>query len=197
MSGAGRCCSCGAGHFWPPFPDLWEHFLTNHLNTSSCQGLSLGTSPHTSSSLQTFDGLAWVTAGQPAYLNRVTTTPGAGKEMGFPSESEGCPDLSSRTHTPMSSLRAHALPRTPRSPPHAHVYPQLLGGLAAHVLPWEPPLSKVPSAQHASSKARLLASLRDHSFKLADFTAPGLSADGSPATQSLPLPHDALLSPHR
>lgn len=149
--------------------------------------------------------------------------------MGFPFKSEGCPDLSSRTHTLRSPTRAHVPlplaptsapphahvpptrpcpppqvpsphshvpPSTPMSPPHAHDHPQLLGGLAAHVLLWEPPLSKGPPAQHASSKARLLTSLRDHSSGLAWPSSRPVSCRLCCSPVSPPA-HAALLSPHR
>lgn len=85
---------------------------------------------------------------------------------------------------------------TPMSPPHAHDHPQLLGGLAAHVLLWEPPLSKGPPAQHASSKARLLTSLRDHSSGLAWPSSRPVSCRLCCSPVSPPA-HAALLSPHR
>ena len=87
----------------------------------------------------------------------VTTTPGAGKETGFPFKSEGCPDHSSRTHTPRSPHRpmsprpAGPRPphRTPTCPPHGHVPPP--NPLPA--LPCSPLHAHVPSTRPWPSPA--------------------------------------------
>ena len=128
--------------------------------------------------------LAWVTAGQPAQLTGVRTTAGAGKEKGFPLESEGRPDVSSSTHTPRSS-RTFMPPPTPCMPmctPCVPTPPATRPGPSG----WEawqltsfsgnrrwakarPHGSPVP---YGSSKARLPASMREHAAEPARFHSP-------------------------
>ena len=100
-------------------------------------------------------------------------------------------------HAHVPPLRTHAPCHTPTS--------QRMGSLAAHVLLWEPPLSKGPPSRQSCSiwefkgqTPRLHAGARCRASPISQPLARQLRALRQLCvTQSLPLPHAAFLSPHR
>lgn len=127
-----------------------------------------------------------------------------------------------RTHvSPPPSPRTHVHPPAgprpplptctppPRAPTCTHPperpRPQRLGSLAAHVLLWEPPLSKGPPSRQSCSMwefkgqtPRLPVGPLCRASPISQLLARQLrTLQQLFVTQSLPLPHAAFLSPHR